>query len=178
MNVHWVGFDADDTLWEKERLQRHARARFKEVLAAYGVPPARAGSRVDQIEIRNLGWYGYGAMSFGFSLIEAAVERTPFLMVGNWLKSDGPPVVELGGWAVHVPCALTCAHEQAEVPAALRDRFHQIGSLTELPGWVGDRVAARAGLHSPPMAGGQQVGEAGTAGLGRPGAQVTDSAGE
>lgn len=83
MNIHWIGFDADDTLWENERLYRQARARFNEILAAYGVRPATADPRVDQIEIQNLDWYGYGAMSFGLSLIEAAVELTQSRISGK-----------------------------------------------------------------------------------------------
>lgn len=76
MNIQWIGFDADDTLWENERLYREARRRFDSILSAYGVDLAAANRRVDQIEVQNLAWYGYGAMSFGLSLIEAAVDLT------------------------------------------------------------------------------------------------------
>jgi len=34
-----------------------------------------------------------------------------FLMVGNSLKSDIIPVLDLGGYAVHIPCHTTWAHE-------------------------------------------------------------------
>jgi putative hydrolase of the HAD superfamily len=37
-----------------------------------------------------------------------------FMMVGNSLKSDVVPVLELGGYAVHVPFHTTWAHEQID----------------------------------------------------------------
>ena len=54
-----------------------------------------------------------------------------FLMVGNSIKSDILPVLELGGVAAHVPYPLTWAHEWVEqVPTGAR--FHQLGAITEL----------------------------------------------
>ena len=74
MDIHWIGFDADDTLWVNERLYREARSRFDALLATYGVDLAAADRRVDEIEVQNIQWYGYGVMSFGLSLIEVAVD--------------------------------------------------------------------------------------------------------
>ncbi|NQV29298.1 MAG: HAD family hydrolase [Candidatus Marinimicrobia bacterium] len=37
-----------------------------------------------------------------------------FLMIGNSLKSDIIPIVELGGYAIHVPYHTTWVHEQVE----------------------------------------------------------------
>ena len=45
-------------------------------------------------------------------LNEFGVEPSAFAMVGNSLRSDIEPVVRLGGWGVHVPYAVTWAHEQ------------------------------------------------------------------
>jgi len=56
-----------------------------------------------------------------------------FLMIGNSLRSDILPVVEAGGWAVHVPAALTWSHEHADVPARARRRYVEITSLDRLP---------------------------------------------
>lgn len=44
-------------------------------------------------------------------LREFGVEPSAFAMVGNSLRSDIEPVVRLGGWGVHVPYAVTWAHE-------------------------------------------------------------------
>ncbi len=49
-------------------------------------------------------------------LREFEIEPSEFLMVGNSLKSDILPVVELGGWGVHVPYHSTWALEHAEAP--------------------------------------------------------------
>jgi putative hydrolase of the HAD superfamily len=35
-----------------------------------------------------------------------------FLMIGNSIKSDVLPVLEIGGYAVHVPYHTTWAHEK------------------------------------------------------------------
>jgi putative hydrolase of the HAD superfamily len=57
-----------------------------------------------------------------------------FLMIGNSLRSDIAPVLELGGYAVHVPYPMSWAHESvAELPAD-RSRFFEIATLHELPG--------------------------------------------
>jgi putative hydrolase of the HAD superfamily len=56
-----------------------------------------------------------------------------FAMVGNSLKSDILPVLQLGGAGVHVPYHLTWQHEHAEVAPGGLPRFRQIGRLAELP---------------------------------------------
>lgn len=37
-----------------------------------------------------------------------------FLMVGNSIKSDILPVLELGGYAVHIPFHVTWSHENMD----------------------------------------------------------------
>ncbi len=59
-----------------------------------------------------------------------------FLMVGNSVRSDVLPVLELGAWAVHVPAALSWAHEHAEVPDAARRRCFELATLHQLPALV------------------------------------------
>lgn len=56
-----------------------------------------------------------------------------FLMVGNSLRSDIVPAVQLGGRGVHVPYHVTWALEVAEVPQALLDRVTRIDRLGQLP---------------------------------------------
>lgn len=73
-----------------------------------------------------------------------------FLMIGNSLRSDVLPVVEAGGWAVHVPAALSWAHEHADVPAHAKPRCFKVTQLEQLSEVIeafeqGDsRVRARA----------------------------------
>jgi FMN phosphatase YigB (HAD superfamily) len=58
------------------------------------------------------------------------VSPDEFLMVGNSLRSDVLPVVEMGGRAVHVPYEITWEHEQVEgdIPVGALS----LASLTEL----------------------------------------------
>ena len=58
-----------------------------------------------------------------------AAER--FVMVGNSMRSDVLPVIEIGGHGVLIPAALGWAHEDAPDPA--HPRFHRLARLTELP---------------------------------------------
>jgi putative hydrolase of the HAD superfamily len=55
-----------------------------------------------------------------------------FLMVGNSLRSDILPVLELGGWAVYVPHSLTWTHEQVAADCLPGERCFEIGGLEEL----------------------------------------------
>lgn len=73
-----IAFDADDTLWHNERLYRMGRERFHHILAKYnlGETTEAIDERVNQTELQNLRYYGYGVMSFVLSLIEASVELT------------------------------------------------------------------------------------------------------
>jgi putative hydrolase of the HAD superfamily len=61
------------------------------------------------------------------------VEAGRFLMVGNSLRSDIWPVLELGGSAVYIPYQTTWSHEMAEVPPATRDGFYQLKHFGQLP---------------------------------------------
>jgi putative hydrolase of the HAD superfamily len=65
-------------------------------------------------------------------LARHGVDPGRFLMVGNSVKSDVLPVVELGGWAVHVPAALSWSHEDAEVPDEARPRCLELRTLAHL----------------------------------------------
>jgi putative hydrolase of the HAD superfamily len=69
-------------------------------------------------------------------LARSGVEPSRFLMVGNSPRSDILPVLEIGGWAVHVPAALSWAHEHDEVPEAVGPRYVELKTLLELPGVV------------------------------------------
>lgn len=226
--IDWIGFDADDTLWQNEEYYTAGRERFRSLLAPYGLGNV-PDSDIDAVEISNLPYYGYGAMSFTLSLIEAGIrltkgqfsgddilalldharhmlsdptrvyphaaavleglaqrfplmlitkgdlrhqeakvaqsglagffrvvevvsEKTPvtyrtllakhgiaperFLMVGNSLRSDITPVLDLGGWGIYIPNGLTWAHEHMELPGTEAARFFQVAHLGEVTGIV------------------------------------------
>lgn len=58
-----------------------------------------------------------------------------FLMVGNSIKSDILPVLDLGGAAAHVPYHLTWEHERVEGPP-VHPRFFSLASIRELPSLI------------------------------------------
>lgn len=54
-----------------------------------------------------------------------------FLMIGNSMKSDVIPLLNLGAWAIHVPYHTTWAHEEvSEDPAT--DRFFRVDRLCDV----------------------------------------------
>lgn len=55
-----------------------------------------------------------------------------FLMVGNSIRSDILPVLELGGRAVHIPYEYLWGHEVAEHDGDVPT----LDSIKELPGWL------------------------------------------
>ncbi len=57
---------------------------------------------------------------------------TQFVMVGNSVRSDVLPVIEIGGHGVHVPYQVTWGHEVVADPPADAD-WHQLPSLLDLP---------------------------------------------
>lgn len=220
-----IAFDADDTLWENERLFVAAQGKLRELLAHYH-RPEWIDEHLFQTEMRNLQHFGYGVKAFALSVIESAVDLTEgritgreiktiidaakemlaadvellahvpetlsrlgqthvlmvitkgdlrdqemkvarsglrehfghveivsdksrasyeallwrhgiaperFVMVGNSLRSDILPVLDLGGSAVYVPHELTWAHEAGEVPPAGQQGYYEIAHLGRLP---------------------------------------------
>jgi len=73
------------------------------------------------------------AATYAAVLHRNGVEPAEFLMVGNSLKSDILPVLELGGAALHVPYALTWMLERTDQIPAAPGRFFQLPTLGELP---------------------------------------------
>lgn len=84
-----------------------------------------------------------------FRYIEIVVDKTPntyrgvlakyhldphnFLMVGNSLRSDILPVLEIGGQAVYIPYASTWAHEQVDEKTRTAIKYIEIDHLGQLP---------------------------------------------
>lgn len=72
---------------------------------------------------------------------EFEIEPREFLMVGNSLRSDIVPVIELGGWGVHMPYHVTWAHEQEAGGVPDPGRVREIADAYALPAAV--RALAR-----------------------------------
>jgi putative hydrolase of the HAD superfamily len=60
------------------------------------------------------------------------INPNEFLMIGNSLKSDVLPIVEIGAKAIHIPFHTTWAHEQVSDGEAERADYFTISSASEL----------------------------------------------
>ena len=81
------------------------------------------------------------------------IERTGvpaerFLMIGNSVRSDVLPVVELGGHAVHLPYTYTWAHEEVTGANGQTHGYYELGSIRELPALVERLTPGRRGTAS------------------------------
>jgi putative hydrolase of the HAD superfamily len=64
------------------------------------------------------------------------VEPAAFCMVGNSVRSDVLPVLEVGGHAVHIPYHVTWAHEHVDHDGTVPT----LDTIRDLPAWLdGDR---------------------------------------
>ena len=66
-------------------------------------------------------------------LAEWAIDPTTFLMIGNSVRSDILPIVELGGHGVHVPYHITWDHEVVHEHGG---GFAELGQISDLPTWL------------------------------------------
>jgi putative hydrolase of the HAD superfamily len=76
-------------------------------------------------------------------LSEFGLAPAQFAMIGNSLRSDIVPVLELGGWGVHMPYHVTWIHEtHAQLPAGTDGRVREVASPAGLPAAVASLAAA------------------------------------
>lgn len=64
------------------------------------------------------------------------IEPGEFVMVGNSLRSDILPVVDLGGHAIHVPYETTWSHEDVPEGVVSQYRFLRAQSIRDVPGLI------------------------------------------
>jgi putative hydrolase of the HAD superfamily len=74
--------------------------------------------------------------SYAALLARHHIDPARFLMIGNSLRSDVLPVLEIGGQAVHVPYAITWVHEHVDVPPDQQGRYHELEHIGQLPALV------------------------------------------
>ncbi len=224
LKFKWIGFDADDTLWENESYFRQAEQEFCEMFKGEATKEDLIKILYD-VEIVNIQYYGYGIKGFILSMLQAAVQvsgaqvsndkimqmieigkellnkpvrlidgveevlqtlkywgyqlvvvtkgdlldqekklqksglekyfhhieivsdkkeenyikllrhldvsPSEFLMVGNSLKSDVLPVLNIGGSAIHIPFHTTWIHEHVENVGKL-ENFSELKSIKEI----------------------------------------------
>ena len=71
--IEVIGFDADDTLWHNETLYHQAKEDLSQILTNYR-EPQETKAWLDQTEVANIEYYGYGIKSFTLSMIETAID--------------------------------------------------------------------------------------------------------
>lgn len=71
--------------------------------------------------------------SYARVLQRSRVPVEQFVMIGNSLKSDILPVLDLGGHGIHIPYRITWEHERVESPPTEHDNFYQLESIGQLP---------------------------------------------
>ena len=64
-----------------------------------------------------------------------------FLMVGNSLRSDVLPVIDIGAEGAHIPYGITWGHEKVDC-SGMEPTWHQLEEFSQVPGLV-DRLNAR-----------------------------------
>ena len=89
----------------------------------------------------------YGDYKAWSDRVAAMLERyrvaaQQFVMVGDSMRSDILPVLELGATAVYVPYPVRWAHEHADPPADAH--YHQLENIGALPGLL-KRLEQEAG---------------------------------
>jgi putative hydrolase of the HAD superfamily len=62
-----------------------------------------------------------------------AISPKRFLMVGNSLRSDILPLLELGAHAVYIPHELTWQHERSDPPPVEQAGYHRLKHIGQLP---------------------------------------------
>ncbi|PYF09495.1 putative hydrolase of the HAD superfamily [Rhodobacter viridis] len=120
----------------------HAREAVEALAGRYRLVLVTKGDLLDQE--RKLAQSGLGDLFDAIEIVSdkrAETYRTVFarhgsgadqaLMVGNSLKSDVLPMLEAGGWGVHVPHEMTWALEQATAPLG-HPRFAELPDLAQL----------------------------------------------
>lgn len=134
-------------LTEPVRLFDEAAAVVAEVARHYRVILITKGDLVHQTrKVRTSG------LAHLFHHVEIVLEKDPetylrvlqgleidparFCMVGNSLKSDILPVLEVGGFGVHVPFEILWDLESTDMVPGEEDRWVELSSIARLPKWL------------------------------------------
>lgn len=73
--IKWIAFDADDTLWENEKIYTRVQKELGEIMQPY-LNGTAVESVLYEVEKENIPLYGYGIKSFGLSALEMAIKQS------------------------------------------------------------------------------------------------------
>ena len=82
------------------------------------------------------------ALTYRTILTRHGVRAEHFLMVGNSLRSDILPVLELGGTAIHIPSATTWVLDRVSAEELAGKEFVQLAEIREIAAWLRSRKPA------------------------------------
>jgi putative hydrolase of the HAD superfamily len=138
MPIRVVGLDGDDTLWHNETRFNVTQGELQELLRRH-VPDADVHAHLAEMEMKNLGMYGYGVKAFTLSMIETAIGLTE----GKIPASDLKVILGWGKRMLMEPTELLDG-----VETALRDLNQRYDLLLITKGDLFDQESklARSGL--------------------------------
>jgi putative hydrolase of the HAD superfamily len=165
-NFHWIGFDADDTLWHSEDGFEDAKRRYVALMEDWVPDRHRLESELLATERRNMHAFGYGVRSFGLSMIETAVNASdgtvPASVIGQLVAMTREHLMEpvrvlpgvekvLQRMAERVPLILITKgdllHQTSKVASSgLRDLFTHVEVVLEKDPDTYQRILERHGI--------------------------------
>lgn len=138
-----IGLDADDTLWHNETRFIAAQDVMLDAVRPWletsGTSTDAAIQRLQDLEIKNLNRYGYGAKGFTLSMVETAIEITDGAITGQGIRR----ILHAGHWLLDHPVELL-----PSVDSVVRDlcEYHQVIVITKGDLWDQESKVARSGL--------------------------------
>jgi putative hydrolase of the HAD superfamily len=138
MSIKVLAFDGDDTLWHNESRFNVTQGELRELVRRH-VPDADVDSHLFEVEMRNLGLYGYGVKAFTLSMLETAIQ----LSDGRIPATDLQVILGWGKRMLTAPTELLDGVEEA-----LRNASERYSLLLITKGDLFDQESklARSGL--------------------------------
>lgn len=133
-----IAFDADDTLWENESFYTRAKGRFFELISQYS-SAEMVELRLNETEISNIRFYGYGIKSFILSMIETAINLSEGRVQGEEIQQ----IIDL---AKEVLTAEVSLFEHAEETVFKLAEKYDLMLITKGEQWEQERKIRGSGL--------------------------------
>jgi putative hydrolase of the HAD superfamily len=138
MLIRVVGLDGDDTLWHNETRFNLTQNELQELLHRH-VRDADVHAHLAEMEMKNLGIYGYGVKAFTLSMIETAIQLTE----GKIPTSDLEVIL---GWGKRMLMEPTELLDGVEVALRELNRRYDLLLITKGDLFDQESKLARSGL--------------------------------
>jgi putative hydrolase of the HAD superfamily len=136
--IRYVAFDGDDTLWHNETRFHLTQTALRDLLRRH-VPDADVDTHLSEVEMRNLGLYGYGVKAFTLSMLETAIQVTE----GRVPTADLEVIL---GWGKKMLAAPTELLEGVEEALRAVSSQHELLLITKGDLFDQESKLARSGL--------------------------------